>query len=283
MVLSVPLIGHADPYETLAKDLSRFAGRVSAKRVAVLPFVDVGGGDSEASVVLSERLLTRLAGDASLQVVERTLLKSVVEEQGLGHRGWIDPRQTKQLGRILGVDAVVTGTFLRLATGELEVNARLIDAQTARILGAAAARVRYEWTSTSFTRSDGPIVVEPPRLGWVKALFGRRERDDLQDSPADGASDCGDWETRVYALQEGSLEMKARYWASKFREAGFSPRRLTRNPGSEVRSLELRQSLYARIKELYNAGYTAGLADSDLRELEAAEGKVEGLVKRCNG
>ena len=102
----------------------------------------------------------------------------------------------------------------------------------------------------------------------------------VRDSIADTAG-CSDWESKVFNLQNSALELKARYWASRLRDPDFSIKGLSRNPGAEVRSLLLRQELYARIRELYHAGYAAGIARQDAGEIDRVDRKVELLSQRC--
>ena len=75
----------------------------AVKRVAVLPF---GGAKGElAADLLTQSLLARGA-----DVVERQRLASVMQEQSLSSSGSFDPAAARQLGRLLGVDALFTGT-----------------------------------------------------------------------------------------------------------------------------------------------------------------------------
>jgi len=75
----------------------------AVKRVAVLPF----GGPKG---VLAADLLTQSLIAAGADVVERQRLDSVMQEQSLSSSGSFDPATAKQLGRLLGVDALFVGT-----------------------------------------------------------------------------------------------------------------------------------------------------------------------------
>ena len=176
----------SDAYGQLARDVARSAEHGGARRVAVIPFTPTGRPDKEGGMILAERLVSSLAGEVSVQIVERTFLDRVLEEQKLGALGLVDPRQTREVGRLLGVDAIVTGTFIALANHHVEVHARVIDSSTARVLGAATVRVDKEW-------DDDPMPVnalwgvEAPDPRNFPAPLVRLVPDPFRDAPNDGA------------------------------------------------------------------------------------------------
>ncbi len=55
-------------------------------------------------------------------------------------QGLIDPKSAKELGKILGVDAIVSGTIADVGDS-LRVNARLISTETGEVLSVAAATI----------------------------------------------------------------------------------------------------------------------------------------------
>jgi curli biogenesis system outer membrane secretion channel CsgG len=73
------------------------------KRVAVLPFS--GGRGDLAADMLTQSLIAHGA-----DVVERQRLDSVLKEQSLSASTSFDPSTAKQLGKLLGVDAIFVGT-----------------------------------------------------------------------------------------------------------------------------------------------------------------------------
>lgn len=75
----------------------------SIKRVAVLPFNGVKG--ELAADLLTQSLVARGA-----DVVERQQLDAVMREQSLSSSSSFDPATARQLGKLLGVDALFVGT-----------------------------------------------------------------------------------------------------------------------------------------------------------------------------
>ncbi|MBI5244207.1 MAG: hypothetical protein HY922_11115 [Elusimicrobia bacterium] len=268
---------HADPYEKAAHEISRIAGRQAKRRIAVLPFLPVSGGESQGSLALAERLTAKLSQQEGIEIMERTLLEKVLHEQGLGYQGLIDPRQSNQVGRVLGVDSILTGTYLTLAEGKLEVNARLIDAETARILGVSTMQVPQDWQGSALSGSFD-VIVPPPDIGDGAPVMGLSGT--YRDAVASGES-CSGWEIRVDEMQSTILELKARYWASRLQEKGFSARSLTRNPGSEIRSLTLRQDFFRRVRDLYEAGWRGSISTEESALLETSDRAVGALMENC--
>ncbi|OGR44551.1 MAG: hypothetical protein A2X35_00365 [Elusimicrobia bacterium GWA2_61_42] len=73
------------------------------KRVAVLPFNGPKGD-------LAADLMTQSLLEHGADVIERQRLDAVMREQSLSNSGSFDPATAKQLGKLLGVDALFVGT-----------------------------------------------------------------------------------------------------------------------------------------------------------------------------
>jgi len=80
-------------------------------RIAVTSFS--GGGGEAAADTLAQDLLFRGA-----DVVERNRLDSVLRERNLSAEGILDPATIKQVGKILGVDALIVGTVTNYSPGQ---------------------------------------------------------------------------------------------------------------------------------------------------------------------
>lgn len=277
LLTGLPQTGWArSSYEVLARDLARIARKTGYTRVAVLPLQPASGGGAAGGRAIAERLLSRLAGEGGVELVERALLDQVLGEQRLGHQGWIDPAQARRVGRVLGVEGIVTGSFMTLRDGRIEVHARLLDAETARVVGAATSRVAREWEEDFFGGQE-VLNVQPPDLRpSARSWSGLGS---LRDAVAERA--CSRWEERVDRLQASTLDLKARHWAARLRAPGFSTRALTRNPGSEIRSLSARHEFYRRLKELHRGGASPGLTLRERELLAGADRAVEKLLEAC--
>lgn len=267
-----------DPYGELAEAVGAAAKAGGVATVAVVPFRSADDKDRADGLALSERLVGRLLQGGAVDVVERTRLEAILAEQRLGADGVIDPRRAAALGRVLGADAVVTGTFVTLSGGRIEVHARLIDVESSRVLGAASARVVKEWEETLMPVS-ALWDVKPPRDEDFPAPLVRLVPDPFRDALND--SPCADWDAEAKRLDAETLHLKARFWAGRLRDPAFSPRSVTRNPGSEIRSVELRRKFYALVRSYYDGG-TPRLSPAERDTLTSSESAAAALAERCD-
>lgn len=151
-LLSGCIIACSQPAAAQAVDLRRgvdslalgIAERVPERqvlKVAVADFTDLQGIVSDLGRFVAERLTTRLSRlPEKFRVIERRRLISVVEELKLNMSDLIDPEQVRQVGRMAGVDALVTGTLSDLGT-VVEIDARVILIETLDVLPGVSVGV----------------------------------------------------------------------------------------------------------------------------------------------
>jgi len=124
-------------------------------KLAVLEFSYTSDKASDGPAIIQERLTTLLAQNKKLTLIERSLLKKVLGELKLQASGVLDEETTKKLGKLLGADAVVTGTLNDIKDGETEVNARVVETESGKILAAAAVNVRKTWQDAAAVTQHG--------------------------------------------------------------------------------------------------------------------------------
>lgn len=155
----------AQPFDKLAGKLAAGLKDRPAIKLAVLEFPYTGGKASEGPVVVQERLTTALAQNKKITLVERGLLKKVLGELNLQASGAIDEETVKKLGRMLGADAIVTGTLNDIKKDRTEINARIVETETAKILAAGAGTVEKTWKDTAQTAVTPPVNPPPQDFG----------------------------------------------------------------------------------------------------------------------
>ena len=108
-------------------------------RLAVIGFRKTGENiePHELDKIITEWLTEFLVNTKAFEVVERQELEKVLQEQSLGQTGILDSKSAAQVGNILGVDVLITGTLIYF-DDTFEVVARQIDATTGSILGVAS-------------------------------------------------------------------------------------------------------------------------------------------------
>ena len=139
----------------------QIAAKMTARQkttVAVVEFTDLQGNTTDFGRFLAEELITRLMETEKFRVVERQLLNKVIGEQKLSLTGVVDPASAKQLGKILGVEAIVSGTITNLSQS-VKVNARLISTETGEIFAVASAEIFKDESVTGLLANGG---VAPP-------------------------------------------------------------------------------------------------------------------------
>lgn len=114
-------------------------------RIAVIEFSNLQGQITELGRYLAEELITRLYRTRQFDVIERQMLNKVLAEHQLGMSGIIDASSAKELGKILGVDAIATGTVTDLAD-RIKIHARLISTETGSVFSVASVAVNKDET-----------------------------------------------------------------------------------------------------------------------------------------
>lgn len=103
--------------------------------VAVLPFKRIGATVSTGELDIQDKIITTLVNQRRFKVFERAQLDKILEEQKLGMAGVVDISTAAEIGKVIGVDAVMCGS-ITLAQRSVSIDARLVDTETAVILSA---------------------------------------------------------------------------------------------------------------------------------------------------
>lgn len=127
------------------------------RTIAVVEFADLRGNVTDFGRFIAEELITHLYETKKFKVIERQLLNKVVTEQKLSLTGMIDQTSAQKLGRLLGVDAIASGTVTDLGK-TLRVNARLISTGTGEIFAVASTEIAKD---ESVTKLIGASDTEP--------------------------------------------------------------------------------------------------------------------------
>jgi TolB-like protein len=131
-----------------------FASLAHATTVAVLYFQNQGNPQLEPlKVGLAQMLTTDLQG--STKIVERAQLQAVLDELKLGHSGVVDKDTAAKVGKLLGADELVLGSYFEMM-GTLRVDARLVKVETGEVLYAAGA----DGPSASFLELEKKVAAQ---------------------------------------------------------------------------------------------------------------------------
>lgn len=166
---------------------------------AVMP---LGKGAGPASFdglgrALADMMVTDLSTSKTLQLVERTKLKLVLDELKLAKSGFLDKSTAQKLGRGLGAELVITGSFSVIGE-KFVIDIRIISVKTGAILKAA--------------RSDGVLddfiaiekdVVEKLMAGLAIKLTPGARRKLLMAAPTESVKALASYGRGLDASEEG--------------------------------------------------------------------------------
>lgn len=131
-----------------AQDFSRVASTVAArlveaekKSVAVTDFTDLQMNVTQLGRYLAEAFQESLVSVMKgFRVIDRTHLKVIIQEAKLSSTGIIDPTVARQLGRISGVDTLVTGSITQFGDS-VRLSIKLLDVATADVISMTSIDV----------------------------------------------------------------------------------------------------------------------------------------------
>jgi len=255
----------SEDIKDMAKAVTAAAASRGVKRVAVVPFTAPRGAGSFSGAIVSERLVIQILARGELDLVERRFLDKVLEEQRLGVFGIMDQDTVKALGKVLGVDAILTGTIVELKGERVEINARLIHAETAQVLAADTVRVAKDWEERAIGEDASTWIVPVPDLG---------------DEPFKSGASC---QTSVDEVERRLIDFKARYWAERLKDPAFTMRSLKHNPGSEIRNAELKKLFFLKLQERYDAPTRTPLTTAEQTALARGLQEIKVLSGLCEG
>jgi curli biogenesis system outer membrane secretion channel CsgG len=138
--------------------------------------VDVGKG-------ISDLLVKYLVQDGTYSVIERKAMDKIIAEQNFSNSDRANPNSAAKIGKLLGVDAIIVGSITQFGNDTkntniggaggnwggfgvggfghkkskaiVAVDARLVDIDTAEILGVASGKGQSERDSTSLLGGGG--------------------------------------------------------------------------------------------------------------------------------
>ena len=126
----------------LAQQISNNMLKTGKKKIAVVEFSDLDGMITAFGQHLAEELITELflISPGQFEVVERRQLMKVLSEQRLTMSGLLDAKAMESVGKILGIEAIVTGSMTDLESN-IKINARMIGIETARVFAVARTSI----------------------------------------------------------------------------------------------------------------------------------------------
>ncbi len=141
------------------------------------------GSDIDVGKGITDLLTTMLVQDGSYRLVDRKILDKIIAEQNMSNSDRFDSRSAAKLGKLLGADAIITGSITEFgnetqnrnyggvggALGRfggggvshkeskaiVTIDARIVDIDTAEILAVAKGHGESSRSATSLTGGGG--------------------------------------------------------------------------------------------------------------------------------
>ena len=147
----------------------------AARRIAIMeangPAARANGGFAMAESVLTDALTAKLAGRPGLTLIDRASIDKILKEQNFQNSDRSSPDTAAKIGKLLGVGQIVLvqvvdgsytqhnnvsgGTTQTIGSVSLRANARIIDVETAAILGEPTAGYQDSVQVAKTTHSQG--------------------------------------------------------------------------------------------------------------------------------
>jgi TolB-like protein len=175
LLLALPMVASAQDTDKQAPD--RRPG------IAVFPFTNGGsfGSDKEdlaaLEVGVQQMLLTELAQNPALRIVDRSVLKQILEEQNLASAGRVDAATAARVGKLVGARYAVTGVFMDL-NGNFRLDGRIVDVETGEVLKGQEVHAKRDALYDLLVQLAGKItkgVKLPPLPDAVRESSESRE------------------------------------------------------------------------------------------------------------
>lgn len=89
---------------------------------------------------IADFMITDLAGNPTLRVVERQAIDALIKEQDLGQTNRVDVETAVKLGKLLQARYMVLGGFVASPNGTVHLTARAVEVETSRIVHLDAVK-----------------------------------------------------------------------------------------------------------------------------------------------
>ncbi len=191
------------------------------KRIAVVDFVNkTAYGRGRLGSAATDILINELVRSQQFIMIERDKLNQIMQEQGLGMSGVVDARTATKAGRVLGLNAIVTGSVSQFGvktggmdfgfykkkqqTVETTVDIRVVDASSGQILLAESGQGLAE-TATSEVLGMGG------RVGYDETLAGKALRSAIVKliNNIIQSMQASEWSGRIAQLESDTVYLNA--------------------------------------------------------------------------
>jgi len=153
-------------------------GFCARAKIGIPPFENKAGVDEKIANGFVDMLVTAFVKARKFEVIERSSLKKIVEEQSFGASGAIDPSSAAQIGKMAGVQYIVVGIItqcglakkgtqafgigVKQSIAQMGVDIRLVDTTTGSIklaetFSKSKTATGFSGSGVNFNLTSGPV------------------------------------------------------------------------------------------------------------------------------
>ncbi|MEF3279747.1 MAG: VWA domain-containing protein [Elusimicrobiota bacterium] len=139
--------------QTIDSMCSRLRDSIKDKKeikLAVIDFYSINQKNADSKII-QQRITTYFSAIKEITLIERSLLDKVLGEIKLQQSGTIAEKDITKIGEITGANYVLTGTINDLKDNKLEINSRIVEVATGKIITGANAIIEKDWESISIS------------------------------------------------------------------------------------------------------------------------------------
>ena len=149
--------------------------------IAVLPFENGGSYGKEREDFdalrkgLAAMLISELAQNSEVRLVDRMETQRVLDEQGLAVADRVDKETAAKIGKLVGARYMITGSFIDLY-GDFRLDARIINVETGEIMKVVHNDPRYHDRKDMYRilQSVAELIMKDNRLPPLPAGTAQR-------------------------------------------------------------------------------------------------------------
>ena len=182
-------IVHAQTYregiDKLSNNLLQRIKETDKKRIAVYNFNNLKRETSKLGAFLADKLSVSLASSgAELEIIDRSRIDDLIRENKLAIKGYIDPEAAKSLGKLAGIDLLITGVITPIGES-FDISVKILDIETATVRGGddiAISKttdleemnkeiINYPNSNGVSTSTTSPNRTNPPGIGGYEVKY----------------------------------------------------------------------------------------------------------------
>ncbi len=265
LLIAAPAAAEEIDYRHMAQQIASVARKAKMEKLLLGTFEPGGFGQEEEAAYARAKILRWLSQEEGVEVVDL----AGAQHLKAGVSGKTPQERDAAFYRKLKVKMVVSASVFG-GLEETEIILRLQDPGTGRVLASAEAKVEARFQKGGLSLGQIEPVMPPNIPGDLR---------DALSTPREKA--CEDRFAELRKFNEEMVETKARYWAAKLREPGFSYSDLSRNPGSEIKDRGVRSRFYDLLAKWHESGEAPALSGQETRRLETLMKREKKLIDEC--